>query len=203
MIFSSEPLARTAGAGRVTARRRLQPWHFAFRLFAVLAVALALVAGGNINLGVTPVAHAAENCNKNFGFSLSGPNEKIVSAELGWSGSRNGALRARADEWGPWEKFTLCINDAYATLKSNANGKYVSVEMNAAEPYKYMLRARATKVGPWEKFTKKNLGNGWQYYLISQANGRYVSVEKGYRGELNGLLRARAQAAGPWELFGA
>ena len=169
----------------------------------VKAVGVVLSLAVVTSVAVTPVAKAApRNCNDNFVLHLSGEST-AVSAEFGWSGSRQGALRARTrGQAGPWEQFTLCIEDAWVTLRSNVNGKYVSVEMNAPEPYKYMLRARATTVGPWEKFTKKNIGSGYQFYLVSQWNGRYVSVEKGYGGELNGLLRARAQAPGPWELFG-
>jgi hypothetical protein len=169
------------------------------RLKLVSLIATLVLAG---SVGLASPASADHHCNTNFGFGLSGFGSTTVSAELAHTGSKYGMLRARASEWGPWEKFTLCIYNSYVTIKSNANGKYVSVEMNYTGSYKYMLRARATTVGPWEKFTKKPVGTGSQYYLISQANDLYVSSERTYTGQDHGMLRARASKPGPWELFG-
>jgi hypothetical protein len=79
-------------------------------------------------------------------------NGRFVSAELGWSGSDYGLLRARATSIGPWERFRI-PNTAATSIRSMANGRWVSAEAGWSGSRRGLLRARATAVGPWEVYT--------------------------------------------------
>jgi len=175
------------------------------RLKKVLAtIATTVVMTGLVGaVGASPAAaDTPVGCNSDFTM-YSNANKKAVSAELSYTGSVYGLLRARSSTVGPWEKFTLCKYTTYYTIKSNANGLYVSVELGMTGPYNGILRARSSAVGPWEKLTKTNIGNGWQFYFGSQANNKLVSVELGetYTG-IAASLRARATSLGNWEVLG-
>jgi hypothetical protein len=61
-------------------------------------------------------------------------------------------LRARSEEVGPWERYTLGCKNDLLTIQSQANGKYVSTELAYPAPFTDLLRARATVVGPWEMY---------------------------------------------------
>jgi hypothetical protein len=78
-------------------------------------------------------------------------NGRYVSAELGWTGSSYGLLRARATTIGPWERFRIPAT-ALTTIRSTANGRYVTAEVGWTGSSYGSLRARATAVGDWEYF---------------------------------------------------
>lgn len=130
-------------------------------------------------------------------------NSYFVSTEVGYSGSQYAMLRARASQLGPWEQYTLCIDNGTGlmTLQAKANGLFVSAELGYTGSSYAMLRARASAVGPWE-----------QYFLYcgiptctiqSKANGLYVAEEDAYWGSGYGMLRARTapQNINTWEEF--
>lgn len=130
-------------------------------------------------------------------------NSKFVSTELGYSGGNYAMLRARASQLGPWEQYTVCVDDSTSlmTIQSQANGLFVSAELGYSGSSYAMLRARASSVGPWE-----------QYFLYcgiptcsiqSKANGLFVAEEDWYWGNGYGMLRARTapQNIGTWEEF--
>lgn len=123
---------------------------------------------------------------------------RYVSAELGYTGSDYGMLRARATSIGEWERFELCwgrgTQQADFTLRSLANWRYVSAELAYTGSRYAMLRARASSYDSWEIF---NGASGWR----SKANWKLVSAELGNTGGYYGMLRARASTAGPWEAF--
>jgi hypothetical protein len=133
-------------------------------------------------------------------------NALNVSAEIGYTGSLYGMLRARASSVGPWEKFDI-LDLGYPTVAiRGVNGLYVSAEVgySRTDPLYGMLRARASTIGPWEQY---KLGDSFQYgsgdvkYTIKAVNGLYVSTELGYTGNEYAMLRARASSAGPWEQY--
>jgi hypothetical protein len=78
-------------------------------------------------------------------------NGRYVTAEISWTGSSNGLLRARATSVGPWEKFRI-PNSALPTIYSLANNRYVTTEINWTGSGYGSLRARATVVGDWEYY---------------------------------------------------
>jgi hypothetical protein len=131
-------------------------------------------------------------------YILANANGRYVSAELGYTGSNYGMLRARATAVGSWETYTDCYDGTYDTFRA-ANGRYVSAELGYTGSNYGMLRARATAVGPWERFVLGFASDG--SYVIVAANGRYVSTELGYTGSNYAMLRARATAIGPWEVY--
>jgi hypothetical protein len=127
-------------------------------------------------------------------------NNRLVAAEVGYTGSNYGMLRARTpvDQLGLWEKFNLWYdNTVHPTVwvfQSRANLRYIAAEIPASG----LLRARSTAIGPWEKFY---LGFGPQrpnILIQSQANGLLVAAENGS----NSALRARTGLpGGAWEQF--
>jgi hypothetical protein len=171
------------------------------RRYLRLLVAVLLGLTGAL---VAPVAANAAYCG-NVALK-SKANGLYVSAELGYSGDRNGMLRARAGSVGPWERFELCHNviipggvpfGVISTLRSLANGKYVSVEHGYSDNWNNMLRARADSVGSWEALDIDS-GNDparirdWYDFKIA-------SAELNMPGPWTGMLRARADTVGPWE----
>jgi len=136
-------------------------------------------------------------------YIVNGYTGLVVSAELGYTGSLYGMLRARSGGVGPWEKFQRCIDPSnnVFTLKSLANNRYVSVEMNYTGSYKYMLRARSTTVGPWERFTLYGTSSYYMDAFRANSNGLFVSTEMGYSGSNRYMLRARAASIGEWEIY--
>ncbi|WP_217144626.1 trypsin-like serine protease [Streptomyces sp. AC627_RSS907] len=129
-------------------------------------------------------------------------NDKYVSAELNATGAQEGRLRARGDEVGGWEQFTLHTRDGGTTvaLRSAANHSFVTTEMNQTGAYEGMLRARSGTVNGWESYTLVPQGDR-KYALRSTANGKYVVTEANYTGADAGLLRARSDSAAGWERF--
>ena len=119
--------------------------------------------------------------------------------ELRYTGSLDGALRARATEVGPWEKFQcVAVSTNQWAIRSRANGKYVSVELG----YSGALRdcsGTNTAVGAWEKFTINTGGSN--FALKSSANNDYASAELGYGGTTHAILRGRATTIRPWETY--
>jgi hypothetical protein len=94
-------------------------------------------------------------------------NQKVVAAELGYTGSNYGLLRSRTSitSLGAWEQFNLWCKSAATgyqwrlqytlptdcftfVFQSLANGDYVSAEFG----WDGRLRARATSIGGWEQF---------------------------------------------------
>jgi hypothetical protein len=123
-----------------------------------------------------------------------------VSAELGDVGIFNGMLRARATSVGPWEKFTMCMDDNHVfTLKSQANNLYVSTEEDYEGGYQYLLRARAAVVGGWELFVMYGVGGDTVEFTGSP--GYWVTSELGYSGSDQYLLRANRKSLGGWETW--
>jgi hypothetical protein len=127
-------------------------------------------------------------------------NDRYVSAEIGWSGSGYGLLRARATEAREWELFQVCFNGTNSTIRSMANGRYVSAEIGWSGSDYGLLRARATEAREWERFSFGSCGSDCTT-IRSTANDRLVSAEIGWSGSGYGLLRARATAVGGWEQF--
>jgi uncharacterized protein DUF2599 len=92
-------------------------------------------------------------------FAIRAPNGRYVTAEINYTGSDNGMLRARATAIGSWERFRFeslygITNYRYdGAFKSVANNKYVAVEQGYPQTdSRYaMLRARATAIGSWER----------------------------------------------------
>ncbi|MEV6487597.1 hypothetical protein AB0M20_03005 [Actinoplanes sp. NPDC051633] len=161
--------------------------HILARLLSVSV----LTAGAVVAFSASP-ARAAE-CYDVALFNEA--NRRWVSAEIGYAGSDNGMLRARATAIGPYERFEICYlsTDNYNfSLRSLANNRWVSAELGYTGSRYAMLRARATSIGPWEKFS------GYAE-IQNSGNHRWVSAELGYSGSLNGMLRARAGTIGPWE----
>ncbi|MDT0610315.1 trypsin-like serine protease [Streptomyces lancefieldiae] len=129
-------------------------------------------------------------------------NDKYVSAELNQTGAQEGRLRARADEVGGWEQFTLHTRDGGTTvaLRSAANNSFVTTELNQTGAHEGMLRARSETVNGWESYTLVPQGDR-KYALRSTANGKYVVTEATYTGDDAGLLRARSDSVAGWERF--
>ncbi|MFC8390938.1 MULTISPECIES: trypsin-like serine protease [unclassified Streptomyces] len=131
-------------------------------------------------------------------------NDKYVTTVVDAAGAQQGKLRARGDEVGGWEQFTLHTRDGGKTvaLRSAANGLFVSTEINQTGDHQGMLRARSESVtGGWELFTLVPQG-GQKYALQSRANNKYIVAEANYTGDDAGLLRARSDnVAGGWERF--
>jgi hypothetical protein len=128
-------------------------------------------------------------------------NGLYVSAELGYTGSNYGMLRARASTVGSWEKFSQYhYNDTQVGFYSTANFYWVSAELGYTGSNYAMLRARASTRGPWEDYNVIENADG-TVSLQSNANLLYVSAELGYTGSNYAMLRARASSIGPWEKF--
>jgi hypothetical protein len=168
----------------------------AVKRFTQFAVALLMASAG---VAVTPSSAHAAACGNVYIDNAA--NGLTVSAELGYSGSRYGELRARATTLGPWEKFTLCYvgsSTTVFTLRSQANGLYVSNEEGYGGDYRYMLRARATSVGPWEEFTMHDPGA--DLHEITASNGAYVTAELSWTGTSDyAMLHANRSTADYWE----
>ncbi len=141
-------------------------------------------------------AHATFDCNLR-----SEANGEYVSAELGYRGSQQGVLRARAGTDGPWEQFEcVAVGINQWAIRSLANGRYVSTELGYPGTSYGVLRAHAGAIGSWETFTLDSVP-GCSCFAIKGANSKFVSAELGYTGSVHGLLRARAATIGPWEKF--
>ena len=147
------------------------------------------------------LGHDTVSCS--FSSLQSYQNSHFVSTEISYSGSWYAMLRARASQLGPWEKYTLCVDDVTGlmTIQANANGLFVSAELGYTGSSYAMLRARASSVGPWEQYF---LYCGFPTCVIqSKANGLYVAEEDLYWGNGYGMLRARTapQNLNTWEEF--
>lgn len=157
--------------------------------------ALNVIAAAMAMVSTTP-AHASANCSE---VSIKAANGLYVSAEIGYTGSYYGMLRARASTVGPWEKFQKCWLDVnHFALYSEANGLYVRADLGYAttDPLYGMLRASINSIGgPYETFFDDS-GDAIVAY-----NNRWVSAELSYPGSERGMLRARATSIGPWEIF--
>jgi hypothetical protein len=177
-----------------------------------LLLAIAIIAASLV-VTVQPAAadnHKTHSCER---VALRAANGKYVSAEVSYTYSWAGMLRARADRIGPWEQFLLCdVYDVrfYApqALFSDldaANG-WVSAEFNYSSDYKGMLRARPNSyvVDVWEEFTfVRSTCSDDCWVIRSVWNNKLVSAEIGYQQSdpRYGMLRARADVVGPWENF--
>ncbi|MFG1957337.1 hypothetical protein [Nonomuraea sp. NPDC049028] len=126
-------------------------------------------------------------------------NDRLVSAELEYTGSSWGMLRARATTSGPWERFRVCYDGTSDTIYSVGAQRYVSAEVEYTGANSGMLRARATSVGPWERF-RLQCGSIF-CSMRSLANDKLVAAEVEYTGANFGMLRARSTTTGDWELF--
>ena len=128
-------------------------------------------------------------------------NGRYVSAELGYTGSSYGMLRARATTVGAWERYQ-CIalgSDKWA-IESRANQQYTSAELGYKGSSYGMLRARSARIGSWETYTLTPVSS-CSCMAIRAANSKFVSAELGNTGSTYGLLRARSTSVGPWEEF--
>jgi len=128
-------------------------------------------------------------------------SSKYATAELGYTGSRQNMLRARATAVNVWEFYSFCFDDNYDYFYSIANQRFVSVEIGYTGALKGMLRARATVPDAWERFVITCDSTSSICNIKSAQNQLYVSAELGYPGGDNGMLRARATAVGLWEQF--
>lgn len=122
-----------------------------------------------------------------------------VSVELGTSTTWYEELRARATSVGPWEKFTMCINDStnVFTLQSQANGLYVTTEEWYDPPWQYMLQADSSTVGQQQQFVLYNVNADYQWFTGS--SGYLVSGDLNFSGNDRGVLIANRKSLGPWE----
>ncbi len=165
-----------------------------------LAITAATIGGTAATMAST--AAAATPCDLSTWHGMvANANLNWVTAEINYSGSSNGMLRARASAQGAWEGFQFIKqSDGHFAIKSLANGKYVTAELGypTTDPRYGMLRARATTVGKWEKFDGV-LGFGCS--IKSVGNGKLVSAEITNSGSSYGMLRARAATQGVWEVF--
>lgn len=115
---------------------------------------------------------------------------KLVTAELNYSGYKWGMLRARTPKArvGKWEKFRICTyrdeqgEFLYQTLYSVAAQHYVSAEYDYPGADRAMLRARSSKVGPWEKFELACLNGRTKCTLWAIHNKIMVSAERALYG---------------------
>ncbi|GAA1634348.1 fascin domain-containing protein [Actinoplanes couchii] len=127
---------------------------------------------------------------------------RYVSAEIGWAGPLNGALRARALTVGKWERFTVCRDPdtGITNIKAQANDDYVSAELDYAGARYGMLRAQANKVEGWERYYS-NSAPGGQFSFYARDTRRWIAAETTFTGNLNGVLRARATSVSAEETF--
>ncbi|MEV4415392.1 hypothetical protein [Catellatospora sp. NPDC049609] len=170
----------------------------AFRRFkaAVAAASVGLCAGLVAAVAGAAPAHAA-NCMDGALYSLGA--KKYVTAELGYTGTGYGMLRARATSVGDWERFEFCYESGTSggmlSIRSLANNRWVTVETGYTGVDNGMLRASSTSVGTKQYFW------AWNGGLNSDANGKYATAELSYTGARLGMLRSRATTAGPWEKY--
>jgi hypothetical protein len=87
-----------------------------------------------------------------YWYMINNGNGLFVSAEIEYAGGQSGMLRARSEQVGAWEQFSIACRGNLLTIQSKANGKYVSTELAYPAPYTDELRARATVVGTWEQY---------------------------------------------------
>jgi hypothetical protein len=92
------------------------------------------------------------NWRAGYWYMIDNGNGLFVSAEIRYPTTQNGVLRARSEQVGAWEQFTLGCKGNLLTIRSKANGKYVSTEIAYPSQFKNELRARATVAGPWEQY---------------------------------------------------
>jgi hypothetical protein len=158
------------------------------------------------------------NCDEEDEETQSAGNGLLLAAELGYTGTTYGMIRARTDGSsfvGAWEQFQLVhlspdnpdsdnASSLIYAIQSLANGRFVSAELSYSGAYYGMLRARASTVGGWEQFQLIPLGESW-FWLKNLGNGLLVSAELAYTGSDYGMLRARTDPngfVGGWEQFG-
>jgi len=176
------------------------------RALSVLLV--SAVAAATAVFSVAP-AQAGTICSKIVIWSRGAG--RYVSAEVGYTGSNYGMLRARASTIGAWERFEICQNFGsvpggaifWTSLKSLANNRYVSADWNQSGSLDGMLRAGwATSIGPWEQF-QWDTGNVGDAEILSLSSMYYVSAELSPTYPHFQMLRARATQLGSWERFDA
>jgi hypothetical protein len=137
-------------------------------------------------------------CFNVYTYLLSKANSRFVSAEVGYTGSRQNMLRARATTVDDWELFIPCFDENYDYLYSVGAQRYVSAEVGYGGSYYAMLRARATVPDLWERFI---IGCDRFCFVQSAENGLLTSAELGYPGGDYGMLRARSGVFDLWEQF--
>lgn len=165
--------------------RRL--WAAAVSVFVTSTAVLVLT-------GAPAHADVLVNCGtKHIGNVING---RHASAELGYTGSRYGEVRARTLPAGdgPWERFQICEYVAsagyvYYTILSLANGLYVSMEYGYTGTLHWILRARSSTVGPWERFYLE-FGFNELSCVQSMQNYYYVRVDTTVGGVDQFVLRA-------------
>jgi hypothetical protein len=124
-----------------------------------------------------------------------------VSAELGYTGSSYGMLRARSATQGSWETWTEAeLPNGNIALLSNANNNFVSTELGYTGNTQNELRARSSTIGPWEIYQIKWLGTN-TYALLSVVTGKYVSVALNDTGSDYAMLQASTTSIGQSETF--
>ena len=137
---------------------------------------------------------------------------KLVSAELGFTGSLEGMLRARADGIGRWETFTIdkVPNTSYYLIASNArvsgddysnlNKSLIRAELNYPGGDDGMLRAMGSPNDGYqtaEQFQITSVGGGY-VTIKNRSTGKYLKAESGYAGQRDGMIRAAGNDPASW-----
>lgn len=167
------------------------------------------MTAGSLMLTTAPTASADDlrvDCTPNQVLRAK-ENKRALSAELDYTGQKEGMIRARSTGIGAWEMFKICnyyggeYKDQYqyTVLYSQAAQRYVSAEVEYSGADYGMLRARSTSVGQWEKFLEKCDSLHCAYKSV--ANGKWVAAEFDYKNDGAGMLRARSATIGNWEWF--
>jgi hypothetical protein len=119
-------------------------------------------------------------------------NHKYVTAQVKFTGSLAGVLRAQASTIGPAEKFVChAIGVNLYAIKSRANGKYATAAVKAKGALQGVLRAQASSISARERYTLISVPS-CKCFALQAANSKYVTVETGDTGSAHAILQARA-----------
>ena len=133
-------------------------------------------------------------------------NGKFVTAEVGYTGSSAGMLRAASSTA---SGFTLVWHSSAGawSIRSTTGSKYVSDQDTAGSEVDWgassqdaMLAANTTAAGPWEMFELLRYDDG-TYSFRGKASGLIIAAELNYSGASYGMLRSRSTGDGSWERF--
>ena len=199
VLLDMKPLTPAVDDGSMTVGQTFNDTvnHVSIKLLSDSGPAASVKVCVGICGNPPPATHTTYNCN------IASPNNgRFVVAELGYTGTSRGMLRARSTAVAAWEKFQ-CValpGDLWA-IKSRTSGQYVTNEYTYAGPNTGMLRVRPYTIGPWEKFKIAPAAGCACFTLQSPANGRYATAELNYKGASAAMLRARATSVSAWEKF--
>lgn len=161
--------------------------------YQVISAALA----GHLAPADDPVCHE--------GGLLSEYNDRYVSTETGYSGSKKNIMRARATTVGDTELYDICVTlvnrEVEVTFRSQASGLYATVDGSSSGYFSSALRATASRVGPAETFQALLDPAAKNFQLRSRLNNRYVTNFKRLPGADSMILRAISTTIGAPENF--